>query len=319
MDPNQTIIIKKIKKGGGGHHGGAWKVAYADFVTAMMAFFLLLWLLSSAPKESLHGVAEYFAPTQGLAGQVGAGFEGGTSSNPDGASSESRKSDAIVYGAPTAGAVVSTPSKKSTDSNNQANEDSNFSLAKDNIEKTFKQSDELREFKNNIHVDITPEGLRIQVVDSKDRPMFKPGTTILMPHTKKILEKIAKRIKYMPNYLSIAGHTNEERNNQKITNFDKWTLTAERANSARKFIIGGHVDPDQIYRIEGKADQDPFKINKPDDLSNIRLTIVLLKNSIVPFQKKVITDDALDTQEGETPEIRNRFKRKPNVNVIKGE
>jgi chemotaxis protein MotB len=275
-----TIIIKKIKKGGHGHHGGAWKVAYADFVTAMMAFFLLLWLLSSVPSQKLKGLSEYFTPTVGLKDQMGIGFDGGEASDTEGNAKKTGQ-EAIVYGAPSKGAIVKLP-----DSANQDKiDEKNFTAIKNDLYKAVHENPELKEFKENILIDQTPEGLRIQILDDEKRPLFIPGTSVLQPYTKDILRVISKFIKYLPNYISINGHTNSlPFKSEGIV--DNWELSSSRANSARRFLIEGLIDPEQIGRIVGKGDQEPIDVENPGSVRNMRISLIILRNLIVPYQKQ---------------------------------
>lgn len=278
---DQTIIIKKIKKGGGGHHGGAWKVAYADFVTAMMAFFLLLWILSTAPQETLKGISDYFTPTIGLKDSAGIGFEGGTGKSEEGQEANDKTAkNTIVFGAPDKGPVVQINEKPLPVS--ETEEERSFNNVQNDLHKAINENPELKMFKDNIIIDQTPEGLRIQIVDLKDKPMFEPGTSKLMPYMEKILSKISSIIMYMPNFVSIAGHTNSAGNTSK-----NWLLSSERANSVREFLLStNNIDKEQIARIVGKADQEPLDPENPEALKNIRMAITMLKASIMPYHKQ---------------------------------
>jgi chemotaxis protein MotB len=289
------IIIKKIKKGGhGGHHGGAWKIAYADFVTAMMAFFLLLWLLSSASDQTLQGVADYFTPTVGISGEMGVGIKGGANPNyRDGVNVTAKGSDAIVYGAPHGGAIPQAP--QATSMVDMQDEENFSSILKDMKDEVQKDSS-LKDLADNILVDMTPEGLRIQIVDDADKPMFKPGTNELQPYMKKILSLIGKIVRLLPNYISISGHTRKEPTDQKTaeSNDIKWVLSAMRANAVREYLSDGQLNPDQILRITGKADSEPLDPADPENIRNIRTTIILLKTSLLSQQKQVMPPKLLD-------------------------
>lgn len=282
----ESIIIKKIKKGhGGGHHGGAWKIAYADFVTAMMAFFLLLWLISSLSDTELRALSEYFTPTTGLLGQMGIGFKGGTQTAKEGVKTTEKSSASIVLGAPSRGAVV--PLDQTVNSRMKEADLKNFSSIEKDLYKAIHENPELKEFTENIIIEQTPEGLRIQILDNDKRSMFKKGSDELLPHTKRILTHIAKLIKYMPNYLSIDGHTNSVAD----VNGENWTLSALRAESTRKFLINGNLEAEQIYRIVGKGDQDPINKEQLESPMNMRVSIILLKNALVPYQKRAIPEN----------------------------
>lgn len=279
---DNNIIIKKVKKSSHAHHGGAWKVAYADFVTAMMAFFLLLWLLSAASKEQLQGIAKYFTPTVGIKDGLGIGFTGGLGDVEEGEKRDNAAKDSLIFGTPDSGAVIKMP--PSSESANEVDAH-NFTAVQNDLYKAIHDNPELQEFKENILIDQTPEGLRIQLLDKENRPLFVPGTSKLQSYTKEILIIIAKFIKYLPNYLSINGHTN----NIPFSNnryYDNWDLSADRANATRRFFINGYLDAEQIGRIVGKGEQEPLANEPPESYKNMRISLILLRNMIVPYQKQ---------------------------------
>lgn len=298
-DNKPTIIIKKIKKGGHGHHGGAWKVAYADFVTAMMAFFLLLWLLSAVPSKNLHGVAEFFTPTLGLKDNAGIGFEGGATPSSEGKKRGEWTNDAIIFGAPPSGQVVKLAG--SSLKLKEAEDSKNFTQLENDLYKAIHENPELREYKENVLIEQTPEGLRIQITDKDKKPMFALGTAILEPQAKKVLARIAELIRYLPNYISITGHTTST--GVEKENYGNWELSADRATVTRRFLIASKLDPEQVTKLIARADQEPIDPHHPDAPENIRIAIVLLKNSILPYQKQVATDlDLKMKEESEAPE-----------------
>ena len=280
----QTIIIKKIIAGGhGGHHGGAWKVAYADFVTAMMAFFLLLWLLNATPSEKLKGIAQYFEPTVGIAGQKGIGFEGGRAQTKDGLSNYDRQ-QGVIYGVIQKGNIVSNP-KTGTEVNNEEIENEHFSVMEGELKKIMASDIESSELQNSIQMAETPEGLVIKLIDQDKYPMFQPTSTDLQPYAKNILSKIAKLIKYSPNFLSISGHTSSSVLVSNNAQYSNWELSADRANAARRFMIEEGITKDQFASVVAKADTEPLNPDNPYAAPNSRINIVLLRNSIMPFNK----------------------------------
>ena len=292
MAPPGDIVIKKVKKGGHGHHGGAWKVAYADFVTAMMAFFLLLWLLSSAPKETLKGIADFFTPTIGLKDQKGIGVEGGQSAaTKEGTKKSDGASQSVVFGSTTSGAIVKNP-----DNRVAAPEESdaqNFSHVEHDLYKAIEKNPELSSFKDSILIEQTPEGLKIELLDQQQKPMFLPGTSQLQPYTEVILKKVAAVIRYLPNYVSIAGHTNSDRFSTEKS--DNWSLSSDRANVTRRFLVDNKLmDYDQITRVVGKADQEPLDTQHPEAARNMRIELLLLRQNILPFQKKSAPENDKD-------------------------
>ncbi len=284
-DKLPPIIIKKVKKGGHGHHGGAWKVAYADFVTAMMAFFLLLWLLSTSSKGVLNGLADYFSPTVGLKDGKGIGLQGGLADVKNGTGREHGSNNKIVYGAQTSGPPIDIETIK------KQQEEKTMVDFQNTVFKAM-QSDELtKNFMDNIYVDVTPEGIRIQIRDSDERPMFKPGTAILQPYAETILKKIADTIRYVPHYLAIYGHTTStttvlERGS------DYWSLSSERADSVRQFLTSSAgIDHSQVARVIGEGNNNPIDRANPQALRNARFELVLLKQSDIGDDGAVPSDN----------------------------
>lgn len=296
-EEGSTIIIKKIKKGGHGHHGGAWKVAYADFVTAMMAFFLLMWLLAVSSEEQLEGIAKYFTPTIGLAGGMGVTLEGGTSNDPN------FETQSIIFGAPSTGSLIKTPDN--LDESDTEWEEKSFIEIEQSVHKMVKDHPDLRKYSDSIALDSTPEGLRIQLIHRKDRPLFEPGSDALLPHAKILLEKISSIIRFIPNYLSIAGHTSGTGEDE-----DNWALSAARANSARSYMVSdGGIDKEHVFRVEGKADRDPYDKEEPDEDSNIRIAITLLKHSIIAY-RQTYGKEAVSLNRDGSPSVNNPAHKK---------
>jgi chemotaxis protein MotB len=234
-------------------------------------------------------------PTVGLKDQMGIGFEGGQSAAAkEGTEQAKSASAAIVYGTPSSGPVVSMP--KTAQVKMDAIDAKNFTSMENDLYKAIHENPELKEFNESIIIEQTPEGLRIQLLEKEKRPLFVPGTDNLQPYTKKALAIIAKFIRYMPNYISIDGHTASDINNK---DYDNWKLSADRANATRKFLEESNsLDREQIIRIIGKADREPIDPKNPTALRNIRIAMVLLKNSLLPYQKQAATSDALFTDEG---------------------
>lgn len=276
-----SIIIKKIKKIQGGHHGGAWKVAYADFVTAMMAFFLLLWLISVSDKATLKGVAQYFTPTESVSDKAGLGMSGGIDTNAkEGVGAPHVSASSLIYGAPTQGQKSTVDNLKT----NMSEKDRQHFMS---IMSTIEQSTELQGFAENIALDITNEGLRIQIMDSNNRPMFKPNTSELQPYMEKIINVIGKMISMQPNYIAISGHTASVKNGEG-KNIDFWDVSSSRANEVRKFMSNKLIDKNQVVKITGKADKEPFDPRDPYGVKNMRIGITLLnQDSISDYQKSL--------------------------------
>lgn len=271
----QPVIIKKIYRMEGGHHGGAWKVAYADFVTAMMAFFLLLWLLSTATDETLEGLAEYFTPTIGLKDQMGIGFEGGEAPVEDGTKKSDRTPPGIVVGMTPQGPIPQDPQKKALI---ESTEDANlFEKAQEDIKQAFESDPNLAEFKDNIVLEQTPEGLKIKLVDSDKENMFQPGSVELTPFGQRILLKMVPVIEQMPNRISIVGHTDAVPSSSATQT--NWELSAERANSARRFFVRNGVLTERVAKIVGLADKELLLPDDPKNPKNRRIEVILLRGS----------------------------------------
>jgi chemotaxis protein MotB len=304
-DGEQPIIIKKIKKGGHGHHGGAWKVAYADFVTAMMAFFLLLWLLSSTPQEKLTGIAEYFTPTVGVRDEMGIGFEGGETIHEDGSKKSDLAPPGIVLGSAPTGVI---PTEGAADSQfDEGEEQQKFDSVAEEIKQAFEQDAGLAQLKEHVIIDQTPEGLRIQIVDQNNRSMFASGSANLEPHAKIIISKISEIIKNMPNNLSVAGHTDSAAFNR--GGYTNWELSADRANSTRRFMLSVGTPERRFDRVQGKADKEPLDGEDPKSERNRRISIILLKGSLSPYDVPA-PDELLQVPTGSDPKYKMNLESK---------
>lgn len=264
-DKKQPIVIKKVVKGHA-HHGGAWKVAYADFVTAMMAFFLLMWLLGSTTKPQRAGISDFFKHPSAIQGPGGASTSmiklGGTQDMPTGPT----QMHSI------GGARAPTPEEleKAT----QARERQRMQTLEVELRKAIDRSQALRPFKDQLLIDITPEGLRIQIVDKENRPMFDLGSDILKSYARTILEKIGDFLNHVPNKISITGHTDAHL----FLNADmsNWELSTERANAARRALIAGGMDKTKVARIVGLGDTVLFDKQNPLAAVNRRISIIVL-------------------------------------------
>jgi chemotaxis protein MotB len=286
------IIIKRIKKGGhGGHHGGAWKVAYADFVTAMMAFFLLMWLINTTSPEQKRGIADYFAPASVSETTSGSGgILNGTALGEDGA--KGAGSAAIIEalapesknpddGKSTDGAK-SDADQASSDAMREAmqrQEEAAFASAAQSLRQALQDMPELAELSKNLIVDQTPEGLRIQLVDQEGRSMFNEGSVQPNDRAKLLLRAISKVINQLPNRISIYGHTSASPGGAKVEG--DWQLSAARADASRRILQGAGVDADRVYQVSGKASSEPLYPDDPMLPGNRRIAIVLLREAPV--------------------------------------
>jgi len=265
MAETQPIIIKKIKKGGhGGHHGGSWKVAYADFVTAMMAFFLLLWLLSASNDKTLAGIADYFDNPSAIDAAGGTSTSmielGDNIDSSKGDGSKNRESE----------------SYEQYSEKFERMEEARLADLQDELEYLIKTNPTLNEFKDQLLIDITNEGLRIQIIDKQNRPMFDLGSAELKPYAKKILREMTPILNELPNKLSISGHTDAKRFFRK-GKYSNWELSSDRANSARRELIQSGTPIDKITRVVGHASRFLLYKDKPLDPANRRISILVLK------------------------------------------
>jgi chemotaxis protein MotB len=287
---NAPILIKKVKKvTGGGHHGGAWKVAYADFVTAMMAFFLLMWLINTTSPEQKRGIADYFAPASVSQSTSGSGgILAGTGLGDQGAKSEGSTS-AIQQLAPEAPPKMPQAGKTSTsavaDNAAQAakeaearKEEEDFKTAAESLRQALQDLPELAELSKQVIVDETPEGLRIQLVDQEGRSMFEPGSSKPNDRARLLLRAVSKVISQLHNRITVAGHTSAELGHH---TGDDWALSAARANAARSVLQEAGVDPDRVYQVSGKANSDPLYPDDPTLPGNRRIAITLLREKPV--------------------------------------
>lgn len=299
-DTQQPIIVKKIKKGGHGHHGGAWKVAYADFVTAMMAFFLLLWLLNAVTQDQLEGISNYFAPTAISRSTSGSGgIMGGRTALDEGALENITARPAVVMDLPPprAGAgggtddnapdveaagpedvVPQTSDQDETKKLREKQEEEEFRAAEGELQKAMEKIPELGRLVESLLVDNTPEGLRIQIVDQEGLAMFPRGSAEMYGHTRKILELVAKVIQSMPQQIAISGHTDATRY-VSSRGYSNWELSADRANASRRAMLELGVPFERVARVVGMAATEPLLSDDPTNARNRRLSIVLLRGT----------------------------------------
>ena len=286
-DKKQPIVKKKIVKGGGGHHGGSWKVAYADFVTAMMAFFLLLWLLGITDELQREGISDWFKNPSGIKGPGGASTSmiklGGTKDIPKGDGHESEQH------APTTEPEVEKSPQDRVKEIEKKEDKKRLDKLLEKLKAAIESSKELKNFKDQLLLEITPDGLRIQIIDKKNRPMFALGKAELKPYTKVILRKISKLVvQEVPNLVSISGHTDatpfpkgyveyEDRyGNDYRKPYTNWELSADRANAARRELLKGGLPSNQLGRIVGLASSVLLDKKNPRNPSNRRISILIM-------------------------------------------
>ena len=326
------IVIKRVKKGGHGFHGGVWKIAYADFVTAMMAFFLLMWVLGSTTRGDLAGISAYFQNPLRVAVDGGAGsgdatrlIKGGGESMMHAQGQEAKadsdstqrsksttaaqepddearkyqfdsksKTPGSTQGAPDGvgnekgGGAAGSASGASSGGGDAGKGAAAAAAARENaqaqqqvkaeIERAVKSDGELSKIKNQLMMDVTSEGLRLQIVDEKNRPMFESGATVLADHIRRLMRIIGKVVGETNFAIKVEGHT-DSKGTGSDAGRGNWELSTDRANAARRELVSGGLRPDQVAQVVGYADK--LRINKddPSDPLNRRISITVLANT----------------------------------------
>ena len=315
-DSNQpVIIVKKVVGGHGAAHGGAWKVAYADFVTAMMAFFLLLWLLNVTTDDQKKGIAQYFTPESVSRSTSGSGgILGGSSMAPG---SMPRDAAGLVMGiplAPTGEQSDSEAEDKTPPPENAKNpdpdaeelalamkeaaaeakemkdlspeqlqkalaekEEKDFAKAEFDLKQAIQDIPELKPLQENLIIDRTPEGLRIQIIDQHKYSMFPVGSTAPQEHMRQLMGLVAKVVGKLPNQISVSGHT-DALPYPPGAQYTNWELSADRANASRRALIAGGLPANRVKYVTGKAEMDPLLKENPADPRNRRISVVLLRD-----------------------------------------
>jgi chemotaxis protein MotB len=304
----RPIYVKRVKKVAGGHHGGAWKVAYADFVTAMMAFFMVMWLVTAVSKEQRAAIFDYFKnpsmePGKSVKPAPGQMGPGGASSSPidlggglDAPKSSMQKTDKI------GATVMTSPSTpidlKSDEAKAAEAEEAQKLLEKkqldslmDDLKEAIAKSQALQPFKDQLLLDITPEGLRIQILDAQNRPMFDLGSARLKPYTNELLKEVTGYLRTVPNRLSVTGHT-DTTPYAGITGYTNWDLSTDRANAARRSMESAGLETERIARVVGLASSVLFDKENPRSPVNRRISIVVMTQQAEQDAQKVDLPDA---------------------------
>ncbi|MCH2241846.1 MAG: flagellar motor protein MotB [Aquabacterium sp.] len=287
----QPIIVKRVKKGGHAAHGGAWKIAYADFVTAMMAFFLLMWLLGSTTEGDKKGIADYFNAPLKIAMMGGSGAGDSSSIITGGGRDLSARTGAVRNG------DIDAPKKTYNLSDlraaQQAAEEKSLEHLKQRVQEVINSTPELSGYRNQIRLDMTREGLRIQIVDELNRPMFDSGSAVVQPYMRQILDAIGAILAEVPNKLTIEGHTDAAAFGSGERGYSNWELSADRANASRRELMAAGLPPDKIVRVQGLAASNPFDREDPLNPVNRRISIIVMNRDAEDrFFKPTATDDA---------------------------
>ena len=273
---DRPILIKKVKKvSGGGHHGGAWKVAYADFVTAMMAFFLLMWLLGSTAKGELQGISDYFSSPLKVAMAGGDGSGNSSSVIPGGGNDLSkvngqvRRSDADSEKARRQSIDTARAERAKQDAQR-------IKTLQAKIDALITENPRLNEYKSQIRIDVTPDGLQIQIVDDQNRPMFDSGSAMVKPYMRDILREIGAALNGVENRVSLAGHTDAVPYSNSDRGYSNWELSSDRANATRRELVAAGMPDAKLGRVVGLAASDLLEPDNPRSAANRRITITVL-------------------------------------------
>jgi chemotaxis protein MotB len=270
----QPIIVKRIKKGGHGHHGGAWKIAYADFVTAMMAFFLLMWLLGSTTDGDKKGIADYFSSPLKIALAGGSGSGDSNSVLKGGGESLTSTVGQVKKGE--VEAQRNTINLHKLKAEQVRAEIARLEDVKQEIQQKIAASDKLKDLSSQIRMDMTRDGLRIQIVDDKNRPMFDSGSAVIKPYMRDLLREIGAVLAEEPNRLTLEGHTDAQPFPGGDRGYGNWELSSDRANASRRELITGGLAEDHVLRVQGLASSQPFDEKDPLAPTNRRISIIVM-------------------------------------------
>jgi len=279
------IIVRRMKRSAAAHHGGAWKIAYADFVTAMMAFFLLMWLLGSTTKADLNGIAEYFKTPLKVALAGGSGSGDSSSVIHGGGTDLTRSAGQRKQGElPLEKKVINL---KAAQAELERVELVRLQELKRRFEAAIDASPMLRNFRKQLRVEMTADGLRIQIVDEQNRPMFDSGKAVVKDYTREILRETATVLNGVPNRISLSGHTDAAPYALGERGYSNWELSADRANASRRELIAGGIQEDKIVRVVGLGPSVPLDKADPHSAANRRISIIVLNQRA---ERRIVED-----------------------------
>ena len=271
----QPIIVKKIKKGSHAAHGGAWKIAYADFVTAMMAFFLLMWLLGSTSEGDKKGIADYFQSPLKVALLNGGSGSGDSSSLLKGGGQDLTRSSGQVKRGDVP-APRNTINLQALRQEQRAAEAAQLQALSQQVAAEFKNNEKLAKYASQIKLDMTRDGLRIQIVDAMARPMFDSGSALVKPGLRELLRVIGGVLAEVPNRLTVEGHTDALPFAGGDRGYSNWELSADRANASRRELVAGGLTEQRVLRVIGLASSQPFDHQNPNEPQSRRIAIIVM-------------------------------------------
>ena len=288
----QPIIIKRVKKGGHAVHGGAWKIAYADFVTAMMAFFLLMWLLGSTSEGDKKGLADYFGSPLKVAMAGGSGTGDSSSIVKGGGQDLSRENGQVKSG--DVEAQKRTYNLRAMKAEQRRAERARLEELKKKIETVVANNARLAALGGQIRLEMTKEGLRIQIADENNRPMFDSGSTLVKPYMRELLRELGSVLSEVPNRLTLEGHTDAQVFSAGERGYSNWELSADRANASRRELILGGLPETRILRVQGLASSKLLDSKQPESPANRRISIIVMNRDAEDAVLKNMPDEPED-------------------------
>jgi len=299
---DHTIVVRKKRKGKhGGHHGGSWKIAYADFMTAMMAFFLVMWLLSTASPEARVQIAEYFKMPLSVALSSGDKSSMSDSVIPGGGDDMTKREGEVFRQLP------------NNLDHNKNKADQNLQALRQKLQSLIQQDPRLSNFQSNLRLSLSENGLLVQITDSRDRPMFKVGSREPEPYMRAILEALAPALNELPNRITLTGHTDSLPYAGGDAAYGNWELSADRANASRRALIMGGLSASKFLRIIGMSDSVSINNSGHDNPLNRRITILVHSKE---KQQEILDQESILTTMPASPEkeeLRSQLTMTPSV------
>ena len=284
----QPIIIKRVKKSGHAKHGGAWKIAYADFVTAMMAFFLLMWLLGSTTEGDKKGIADFFNAPLKVSLMGGSGSGDSSHVLKGGGQDLSRQGGQVKSGElPPKKKVISL---KALEAEQKRGEIVKLEKLKQKVEEAIAANPKLEAMRSQIRLDMMRDGLRIQIVDELNRPMFDSGSAIVKPYMRELLKEIGHMLSDVPNHVTLEGHTDAQPFSAGERGYSNWELSSDRANASRREIIGGGLPEDRVLMVQGLASSKLFITEEPQNPINRRISVIVMNKEAEDRLLKIVPD-----------------------------
>ncbi len=284
----QPIIIKRVKKSGHAKHGGAWKIAYADFVTAMMAFFLLMWLLGSTTEGDKKGIADFFNAPLKVSLMGGSGSGDSSHVLKGGGQDLSRQGGQVKSGElPPKKKVISL---KALEAEQKRGEIVKLEKLKQKVEEAIAANPKLEAMRSQIRLDMMRDGLRIQIVDELNRPMFDSGSAIVKPYMRELLKEIGHMLSDVPNHVTLEGHTDAQPFSAGERGYSNWELSSDRANASRREIIGGGLPEDRVLMVQGLASSKLFIPEEPQNPINRRISVIVMNKEAEDRLLNIVPD-----------------------------